>query len=191
MNNYLMLLEASTSASGKGSFQMIILMVLLFVGMYFLMIRPQKKQQKKEQEIRENTQVGDEITTIGGIVGKVVTVKEDSLIIETGADKNKMKITRWAIQTNVTANEKIKAEREAAKAAAPVSAEPATTAGRTCPGSEAAKGIAPSLIPMIPINIVYIPALFSSGVNLSFPTTAAIPIESGATAMEVDTIPII
>ena len=74
--------------------------------------------QKKEQEIRENTQVGDEITTIGGIVGKVVTVKEDSLIIETGADKNKMKITRWAIQTNVTANEKIKAEREAAKAAA-------------------------------------------------------------------------
>lgn len=118
MNNYLMLLEASTSASGKGSFQIIILMVLLFVGMYFLMIRPQKKQQKKEQEIRENTQVGDEITTIGGIVGKVVTVKEDSLIIETGADKNKMKITRWAIQTNVTANEKIKAEREAAKAAA-------------------------------------------------------------------------
>ena len=118
MNNYLMLLEASTSASGKGSFQMIILMVLLFVGMYFLMIRPQKKQQKKDQEIRENTQVGDEITTIGGIVGKVVTVKEDSLIIETGADKNKMKITRWAIQTNVTANEKIKAEREAAKAAA-------------------------------------------------------------------------
>ena len=118
MNNYLMLLEASTSASGKGSFQMIILMVLLFVGMYFLMIRPQKKQQKKEQEIRENTQVGDEITNIGGIVGKVVTVKEDSLIIETGADKNKMKITRWAIQTNVTANEKIKAEREAAKAAA-------------------------------------------------------------------------
>ena len=97
---------------------MILLMVLLFVGMYFLMIRPQKKQQKKEQEIRENTQVGDEITTIGGIVGKVVTVKEDSLIIETGADKNKMKITRWAIQTNVTANEKIKAEREAAKAAA-------------------------------------------------------------------------
>ena len=118
MNNYLMVVVAGTSAWGRGAFQMIILMVLLFVGMYFLMIRPQKKQQKKEQEIRENTQVGDEITTIGGIVGKVVTVKEDSLIIETGADKNKMKITRWAIQTNVTANEKIKAEREAAKAAA-------------------------------------------------------------------------
>ena len=103
--------------AGNAGF-MIIYVVALFALLYFLMIRPQKKQQKKEQEIRENTQVGDEITTIGGIVGKVVTVKEDSLIIETGADKNKMKITRWAIQTNVTANEKIKAEREAAKAAA-------------------------------------------------------------------------
>ena len=58
------------------------------------------------------------ITTIGGIVGRVVTVKEDSLIIETGADRNKMKITRWAVQTNNTAAEKAKAEREAAKAAA-------------------------------------------------------------------------
>ena len=68
--------------------------------------------------MRESTQVGDEITTIGGIMGRVVTVKEDSLIIETGADRNKMKIARWAIQTNNTANEKIQAEREAAKAAA-------------------------------------------------------------------------
>ena len=96
----------------------IILMVVLFGGMYFLMIRPQKKQQKKEQEMGDSTQVGDEITTIGGIVGRVVTVKEDSLIIETGADRNKMKITRWAVQTNNTAAEKAKAEREAAKAAA-------------------------------------------------------------------------
>ena len=76
-----------------------------------------KKQQKKEQEMRDNTQVGDEITTIGGIMGRVVTVKEDSLIIETGADRNKMKIARWAIQMNNTANEKLQAEREAAKAA--------------------------------------------------------------------------
>lgn len=96
---------------------MIVMMAVLFGGMYFLMIRPQKKQQKKEQEMRDSTQVGDEITTIGGIMGRVVTVKEDSLIIETGADRNKMKITRWAIQTNNTANEKLKAEREAARAA--------------------------------------------------------------------------
>ncbi|MCR4563788.1 MAG: preprotein translocase subunit YajC [Clostridiales bacterium] len=111
-------LLATTAATGTGgNWSIFILMPLLFVVMYFTMIRPQKKQQKKEQEIRESTQVGDEITTIGGIIGRVVTVKEDSLVIETGADRNKMKITRWAIQTNNTANEKIQAEREAAKAA--------------------------------------------------------------------------
>ena len=68
--------------------------------------------------MRDNIEVGDEITTIGGIVGRVVTVKEDSLIIETGADRNKMKITRWAVGTNNTANEKLEAERQAAKEAA-------------------------------------------------------------------------
>ena len=113
-------LEAtSTQSAGSGSMiYTILLMVALFAGMYFLMIRPQKKQQKKEQEMRDNTQVGDEITTIGGIMGRVVTVKEDSLIIETGADRNKMKIARWAIQVNNTASEKLQAEREAAKQAA-------------------------------------------------------------------------
>lgn len=117
--NFFYLLEAAGGTQQGGSMvSTIILMVVLFGGMYFMMIRPQKKQQKKEQEMRESTQVGDEITTIGGIMGRVVTVKEDSLIIETGADRNKMKITRWAIQTNNTANEKLQAEREAAKAAA-------------------------------------------------------------------------
>jgi len=67
--------------------------------------------------MRENLQVGDEITTIGGIMGRVVTIKEDSLIIETGADRNKLKITRWAISTNNTNAEKAEAERAAAKEA--------------------------------------------------------------------------
>lgn len=116
--NFFNFLEATTGSQSGSMTSTLILMVVLFGGMYFLMIRPQKKQQKKEQEMRESTQVGDEITTIGGIMGRVVTVKEDSLIIETGADRNKLKITRWAIQTNNTANEKIQAEREAAKAAA-------------------------------------------------------------------------
>ena len=110
-------LLATTANATGGNWSIFILMPLLFAVMYFTMIRPQKKQQKKEQEIRESTQVGDEIITIGGIMGRVVTVKEDSLVIETGADRNKMKIARWSIQTNVTANEKIQAEREAARAA--------------------------------------------------------------------------
>ncbi len=119
MFNSLLTLEATaTTATGtKSMLPTILLMVALFAVMYFFTIRPQKKQQKKEQEMRDNTQVGDEITTIGGIMGRVVTVKEDSLIIETGADRNKMKIARWAIQMNNTANEKLQAEREAAKAA--------------------------------------------------------------------------
>lgn len=110
----------ATNSSGQQSspVTMILLMVAMFAIMYFVMIRPQKKQQKKEQEMRDNLQVGDEVTTIGGICGRVVTVKEDSLIIETGADRNKMKITRWAIQMNNTAREKEIAEREAAQAAA-------------------------------------------------------------------------
>ncbi len=115
----LLTLEAATSATGsRSNIGMIVLLVVMVAGMYFLMIRPQRKQQKKDQEMRESTQVGDEITTIGGIMGRVVTVKEDSLIIETGADRNKMKIARWAIQVNNTATEKMCAEQEAAKAAA-------------------------------------------------------------------------
>lgn len=97
---------------------MLIMLVGVMVLMYFMTVRPQKKRQKEEQQMRDNIQVGDEITTIGGIMGRVVTTKEDSLIIETGADRNKMKITRWAVQTNNTANEKLEAERQAAKEAA-------------------------------------------------------------------------
>lgn len=103
------------TSSGAGP---IIMMVAFFALMYFMMIRPQKKKQQEEQSMRDNIQVGDEITTIGGIMGRVVTVKDDALIIETGADRNKMKIARWAVSTNNTANEKAEAERQAAKDAA-------------------------------------------------------------------------
>ena len=102
---------------GSSSSMMWIMIVAMLAIMYFLTIRPQRKRQKEEQTMRDNIQVGDEITTIGGIMGRVVTVKEDALMIETGADKNKLKISRWAVSTNNTANEKLAAEREAAKAA--------------------------------------------------------------------------
>lgn len=102
---------------GSSSSMMWIMIVAMLAIMYFLTIRPQRKRQKEEQTMRDNIQVGDEITTIGGIIGRVVTVKEDALIIETGADKNKLKISRWAVSTNNTANEKLAAEREAAKSA--------------------------------------------------------------------------
>ena len=110
-------LTEGTATAGSNS-SMIIMLVAMFAIMYFVMIRPQKKRQKEEQEMRNAVEVGDEITTIGGICGKVVIVKEQHLIIETGADRNRMQITRWAVQQNVTATERVKAEREAARAAA-------------------------------------------------------------------------
>lgn len=118
MDFMLKLLSGCSSEGGNGSpVGTILMMVALFAVMYFVMIRPQKKKQKEEQEMRDAIQIGDEITTIGGICGRVVTVKEDSLVIETGADRNKMKITRWAIQTNNTADDRIQAERAAQAAA--------------------------------------------------------------------------
>ena len=119
MTNFLTfaMMGAAPEGGTSSAMPMIIMMVALFGAMYFFTIRPQKKQQKMEQEIRENTQIGDEITTIGGICGKVVSVKDDSIVIETGSDRVKIKFKKYAIQTNHTANEKIQAEREAAKAA--------------------------------------------------------------------------
>ena len=110
------LTQAPTSPMGSSS--MIFMLIGMFALMYFMTIRPQKKRQKEEQEMRNAVDVGDEITTIGGICGKIVVVKEDKLIIETGVDRTKMTITRWAVQQNNSANERLAAEREAAKAAA-------------------------------------------------------------------------
>lgn len=118
MNFYSLLAQtagASGTQGGKSQIQMLLLMGGMFAVMYFVMIRPQKKKQKSEQEMRDSLQIGDEITTIGGIVGRVVTIKDDSIIIETGADRNKIRIMRWAISTNNTASEKAEEERQAAK----------------------------------------------------------------------------
>ena len=78
------------------TFLPIILMIAIF---YFIGIRPQKKQEKEANEMRNNLAVGDEITTIGGIIGKVVNRREDAVIIETGSDRVKMKIALWAIRS--------------------------------------------------------------------------------------------
>ena len=109
---------AGATGGGNSPTSLIIMMVVLFGVMYFLMIRPQKKRQKEEQEMRASLEIGDEIVTIGGIVGKVVTIRENDLIIETGSDRNKMKIERWAVNTNRTKMEQHQKEVEAAREAA-------------------------------------------------------------------------
>jgi preprotein translocase subunit YajC len=71
--------------------------ILIFVIMYMLMIRPQRKRQKQVDEMRSQLKAGDYITTIGGIKGKVMTVKDDLIVIQVGADKVKLEVMRWAI----------------------------------------------------------------------------------------------
>ena len=76
----------------------IIMIVLMFVALYFLMIRPQKKQEKQVNDMRNNLQVGDEITTIGGVIGKIVSIKEETITIETSHDRTKIRFLRSAVR---------------------------------------------------------------------------------------------
>ena len=76
----------------------IILIVVLFVVMYFFTIRPQKKQEKMINDMRNNLQVGDEITTIGGIIGKIISIRDETVLIETGHDRTKIRILRSAVK---------------------------------------------------------------------------------------------
>lgn len=103
---------ALTSGSGGSMWTMIILYGLIIAVFYFILIRPQSKQKKKEEEMRNNLEIGDTIVTIGGIIGRVVSIKEDDIVIETGADRNKMKIKKWAIGSNETHHEVSKTEEK-------------------------------------------------------------------------------
>lgn len=120
MNFILAATGTATTSGGLGSspYSMIFLMIGMFAIMYFVMIRPQKKRQKEEMEMRNAIDVGDEVTTIGGICGRVVSVKENHLIIESSSAGSKIQILRGAVQSNDTANARLQAEREAARAEA-------------------------------------------------------------------------
>ena len=73
--------------------------VLLFVVMYFFMIRPQKKQERRDAEMRDALAVGDEVTTIGGIIGKVISIKEETFVLETTKDRTKIRVLKGAIRS--------------------------------------------------------------------------------------------
>ncbi len=97
----------------------IIMLAVMFGVMYFLMIRPENKRKKEAEAMRSALKVGDKITTIGGIIGKVVDIKEDKFVIETGADQVRIEFAKWALSTNETAAETAKAEaKKAAEAKA-------------------------------------------------------------------------
>ena len=85
----------------------IILIVLMLVFFYFFLIRPQKKQEKEAAEMKNNLEVGDEITTIGGIIGEIVSIKEETCVIETSKERSKIRILKSAIsKVDVKASEK-------------------------------------------------------------------------------------
>ena len=92
-----------TAAPGGFNPMFIIMLVLMIAVFYFLMIRPENKRKKEAEELRSNLAVGDRVTTIGGITGTVVNVKEDKFVIETSADRVRIEFAKWALSTNETA----------------------------------------------------------------------------------------
>ena len=91
---------ATDGTAAAGSWWTMPLMLAVFVGaMYFFMIRPQKKQEKQIADMRNSLTIGDEITTNGGIIGRIVHIKDDIVTVETGADRVKIKVRKWAIAT--------------------------------------------------------------------------------------------
>ena len=89
---------ADGTASGGGG-SMIIMLVIMIAVFYFFLIRPENKKKKQAEEMRSSLAVGDTITTIGGIVGKIVAVKSETIVFETSEDRVRMEVTKWAIST--------------------------------------------------------------------------------------------
>lgn len=93
------LLESTEAPQTGSSWVSIIMLVLVVVAFYFLLIRPQKKQEKAANAMRDALQVGDEITTIGGVIGKIVSIKEETITIETSKDKTKIRFLKSAVRS--------------------------------------------------------------------------------------------
>jgi len=95
----------------------IIMLVAMLAIFYFMLIRPENKRKKEAEQMRSSVKTGDKITTIGGIIGTVVNVKDDKIVIETSADQVRIEFAKWAISTNETAAEAQKAEAKKAQEA--------------------------------------------------------------------------
>ena len=95
----------------------IIMLVVMVVIFYFMLIRPENKRKKEAEQMRSSVKTGDKITTIGGIIGTVVNVKDEKIVIETSADQVRIELAKWAISTNETAAEAAKAEAKKAQEA--------------------------------------------------------------------------
>lgn len=106
----LQFLEGTTSTAGGDMMSTIIMMVLMVAVFYFLLIRPENKRKKEAEAMRSAVKTGDKITTIGGIIGTVISVKDEKIVLETGADQVRLEMAKWAISTNESAAEAAAAE---------------------------------------------------------------------------------
>jgi preprotein translocase subunit YajC len=95
----------------------IIMMVAMLAIFYFMLIRPENKRKKEAEEMRSAVKKGNKVTTIGGVVGTVVDVKEHNIVIETSADQVRIELAKWALSTNETAAENAKVEAQKAQEA--------------------------------------------------------------------------
>lgn len=113
--------SGSASAAQENPYSGLImmgLMVLMIVVMYLVVIRPSRKKQKEDEEMRSSMEIGDDVTTIGGIVGKVISIREDdeTFILETGSDKTRVRFKKWAVRSIDTPEKQPKAEEKKSKA---------------------------------------------------------------------------
>lgn len=114
------LLDAAANTAQQGETQqpsgllgllpMLLYLVVIGLVLYFVMIRPQRKRQKAEEKMRNSIEVGDEIITIGGLYGRVISVKEDSIVLESQSDHSKQRLARWAIQQNLTVHDDVETD---------------------------------------------------------------------------------
>ena len=111
------LAEAGTTDPTGGLLGMLPMFAIMAVLFYFMLIRPENKRKKEAEQLRSGIKVGDKVTTIGGICGTVVNVKDEKFVLETGADQVRIEFAKWALSTNETAAENAKEEARKAQEA--------------------------------------------------------------------------
>ena len=113
---------------------MILAMIAIF---YFLMIRPESKRKKQAEEMRNSLKKGDQITTIGGIIGRIVMVNDETIVIETSDDRVRMELTKWAVSTTGVQSNETQTKKEEKK-----DEEPEEISESAAPAEEAAPAAA-------------------------------------------------
>ncbi|MDE5764919.1 MAG: preprotein translocase subunit YajC [Ruminococcus sp.] len=114
--------DTASQGTGGGMTSLIVSMLLMLVLLYFMAIRPQKKREKEAADMQKGLQIGDEIVTTGGIVGMITRIGDDNVVIETGGERNKIRVKKWAVAENITANERIRTEKAKAAKNSPLAA---------------------------------------------------------------------